>query len=378
MPHQFLQHGSIIFQFSARGNIQRECDRLPEWRTKARIPFSQNQEAAMPTKVLLTGADGFIGSHILEHLLSHTDWHLVCPCSWRRQGDPRRIREVVAGHDPRRAHIFTHDLRAPFSAGDIREMGEIEHIVNCASASHVTTSIAEPASFIRNNVDLAITMMELARILKPRKVVQISTDEVYGAAGEGQSFSEWSATCPSNPYSASKAAQEAIAMSYWRTYDIPLTITNTVNNFGERQDPEKFVAKVIRHVHRREEIPIHAYGGVPCKRFYLYARNHADAVMHILQRVDNVPCTGHNLPNRFNVSSRDEYDNLEMAKLVAGLMGMSLLYRIEDAHIERKGHDGRYALSVEKLEGTGWTAPYGFLESMERYVKWTLENRRWL
>lgn len=332
----------------------------------------------MPTKVLLTGADGFIGSHILSHILERTDWSLVCPCSWKRKGDPRRIREVLSEHDPQRVHVFTHDLRAPFSEGDIRDMGEVEHFVNCAAASHVTTSIVEPASFIRNNVDIAISVMELARIIKPRKVVQISTDEVYGAAGEGEFFSEWAATCPSNPYSASKAAQEAIAMSYWRTYGIPLTITNTVNNFGERQDPEKFVAKVIRKVYRREEIPIHAYDGVPCRRFYLYAGSHASAVLHILQNIDNTICTGHNLPNRFNVSSREEYDNLEMAELVAGIMGTPLLYRIEDAQIERRGHDGRYALSIDKIEGSGWVPPYGFAESMEKYVNWTIENKRWL
>lgn len=332
----------------------------------------------MPTKVLLTGADGFIGSHILSHLLEKTDWHLVCPCSWRRKGDPLRVREVIAGHDPGRVVVFTHDLRAPFSSGDIRGLGEVEHIVNCASASHVTTSIAEPEGFIRNNVDLAISVMELARTIRPAKVIQISTDEVYGAAGEGESFLEWAAICPSNPYSASKAAQEAIAMAYWRTYGIPLTITNTVNNFGERQDSEKFVAKAIRHLARGEELPIHAYNGVPCRRFYLYAGNHADAVLHILKNIDNTPCTGHNRPNRFNVSSRDELDNLEMAKLCATLMGASLIYRVEDAQIERRGHDGRYALSSDKIEGTGWRAPYGLVDSLEKYINWTLKNERWL
>lgn len=330
------------------------------------------------TAVLLTGADGFIGSHILEHLLENTDWRIVCPCSWRRQGDPRRVREILAGRDAGRVLVFTHDLTVPFSDGDIRAMGDIDHIVNCASASHVTTSIQNPRDFIRNNVDLAVTVMELARIVRPGKLVQVSTDEVYGAAGDGMSFPEWAPTCPSNPYSASKAAQEAIAMAYWRTYDTPLTITNTVNNFGERQDPEKFVAKVVRHVHGGEEIPIHAYGGTPSRRFYLHARNHADAILHILRTVDNVACTGHNLPNRFNVSSSDEYDNLEMARMIAGIMGRELVYRIEDAHIERKGHDGRYALDTAKIEGTGWKQPIPLLPAMERYISWTLENPRWL
>ncbi|MEX1061732.1 MAG: GDP-mannose 4,6-dehydratase, partial [Patescibacteria group bacterium] len=307
-----------------------------------------------------------------------TDWEIVCPCSWRRKGDPRRIREVTSHHDPSRTQIFTHGLTVPFCEGDIRSMGEIEHIVNCASASHVATSIVDPANFIRNNVNIAISVMELTRIIKPRKLVQISTDEVYGAAADGQSFPEWSPAVPSNPYSASKAAQEAIGISYWRTYDTPLTITNTVNNFGERQDPEKFVAKAIRHVFLKKELPIHAYGGVPSRRFYLHAENHASAVLHILRTIDNTPCTGHNLPNRFNVSSMDEYNNLEMAQIVAAIIGEDLIYRLEDAQIERKGHDGRYALAIEKLERTGWKAPYGFAESIQKYVTWTIDNKRWL
>lgn len=332
----------------------------------------------MPAKVLLTGADGFIGSHILSHLLETTEWHFVCPCSWRLRGDPRRIREVLQETDARRAHIFTHDLRVPFSEGDILDMGEIDYIVNCASASHVSTSIQDPVNFIRNNVDLAITIMELARKVQPSKLIHISTDEVYGAAGEGESFQEWAPVCPSNPYSASKASQEAIAMAYWRTYDTPLTITNTVNNFGERQDPEKFVAKLVHYIHRGMEIPIHAYSGLPCKRFYLYAKNHADAVRHILTNVENVSCTGHNKPVRFNVSSRDEFDNLEMAKLVSDIMGKKLFYRIEDAQIERKGHDGRYALDPSLIESSGWRPPYELQTSLERYVNWTVNNPRWL
>lgn len=332
----------------------------------------------MATNVLLTGADGFIGAHILSHILENTDWGVVCPCSWRQKGEPRRMREVLGRLGAERVRVFTHDLRVPFCEHDILEFGEISHIVNCASASHVTTSIRNPVGFIRNNVDLAVTMMELSRVLSPRQFVQVSTDEVYGAAGEGESFAEWAPICPSNPYSASKAAQEAIAMAYWRTYDVPLTITNTVNNFGEMQDPEKFVAKIVRHVVRGEELPIHAYNGRICKRFYLYARNHADAILHILRDIPNTPCTGHNRPNRFNVSSRVEFDNLEIAELVAGIIGKPLKYRIEDAAIERKGHDGRYALEPSKIEGTGWVPPYEFLPALEKYIEWTLKNPRWL
>jgi len=328
--------------------------------------------------VFLTGASGFIGSHLLDYFLEKTDWKLICPCSWKHKGEPKRILQVLKHHDETRVKIFTHDLVAPFTKMQIKEFGHIDYILNFASDSHVVRSIQSPGPFIRNNVDLIINVLELARIIKPEKLIVCSTDEVMGSAPEGVFFKEWSPVCPSNPYSSSKAAQEAIAMSYWRTYDIPLTITNTVNNFGEMQDPEKYIAKLIKQIYKGEKVDVHHYNGHVSKRFYLYVKNHADAALHILKNINNVVCDGYNLPNKFNISSEDELDNLQIAQLISNIVGKPLNYELVDAYIERRGHDGRYALDFSKIKNTGWEPPFKFTPSLDQTVKWTLEHPEWL
>lgn len=333
-------------------------------------------------RVLLTGAGGFIGSHALEHFLVKTEWELICPVTFRHKGVPERIvdsKHYQANQD--RVTIFTHDLTAPFSPVQLKRLeaeGGIDYVVNFASESHVDRSITEPVPFIRNNVECTLNLLELARELKPRAFVQVSTDEVYGPALAGTRHAEWSTIIPSNPYSASKAAQEAIAISYWRTYGVPVVITNTMNNIGERQDPEKFVPKVMRAVLNGEAVTVHGGKGAIGSRFYLHARNHADAILFLLQRVKPVLFPYADRPDRFNVVGDVELNNLELAQKIAGCMGRELKYRLEDFHSTRPGHDLRYALDGSKLAALGWRAPVDFDASLRKTVEWTMENPEWL
>ncbi|MEX2052792.1 MAG: GDP-mannose 4,6-dehydratase, partial [Candidatus Paceibacterota bacterium] len=233
--------------------------------------------------------------------------------------------------------------------------------------------------FIQNNVELIITMLELARRFQPKVFLQVSTDEVYGSAPLGTRYREWDTILPSNPYAASKAAQEAIAISYWRTYDVPLVITNTVNNFGENQDNEKYLSRLIKQIHTGETVTIHGNDQYIGGRYYLYVDNHADAIRHIIQNLPVKMCKGEqDRPLRFNVTSDDELDNREAAILVAELMGKELKYKLVDFHTERKGHDRRYALDGTKLKETGWVMPFGLKESLKKYIDWSLNNKRWL
>src|SRR5215472_5757316 len=126
--------------------------------------------------------------------------------------------------------------------------GAVDFCVNFAAESHVDRSIVEPRRFVLNNVETVITMLDWARQAKPRVFIQFSTDEVYGPAALGHAHGEWAPIVPSNPYSGSKAAQEAIAIAYWRTYGLPIVIVNSMNLFGERQEPEKLIPVVIRQV----------------------------------------------------------------------------------------------------------------------------------
>jgi len=334
-------------------------------------------------KVLLTGASGFIGSHMLEHILRETDWYVVCVCSWKHRGTPERIEEVLNGKEWRkRVTVITHDLISPFTEKTKQRIGKCDYIINCASESHVDRSIEEPVEFILNNINVALTLLEFAADPRyaPEAFVQISTDEVYGVAPEGVYHKEWSSIVPSNPYSASKAAQEALAIAYWRTYRIPLIITNTMNNFGEMQDTEKFIPKIIRAVMNGSTVSIHGTEESIGSRFYMHARNHADAVLWLLKNTTPTKFKEGDtiLPDRYNVVGDVEVNNLEMAQIIARILERPLKYELVNFHKTRPGHDRRYALDGTKLADLGWKAPYGFQQSLEKYVHWTLAHPNWL
>lgn len=331
-------------------------------------------------RALLTGASGFFGSHLLRHLLMNTDWEIVCIVSWKHKGTPERIENAWKDQDKNRVTIIRHDLEAPLTEQTKRRLGKIDYILNIASNSHVDRSISDPVPFVLGNVQLVVTMLELARELKPELFLQFSTDEVYGPAPQGVDFEEWSTILPSNPYSASKAAQEAIAISYWRTYGVPLVITNTMNIFGQTQDAEKFCALLIRNIYNGERVTIHGREGDIGSRYYLHARNAADAVLFI---VKNLPPKKYEedkttKPDRYNIVGDVELNNLDFAKMVAEIIGKPLIYKLEDFHRGRPGHDRRYALSGKKLKELGWKAPHDFRQSLENTIKWTLENKFWL
>lgn len=331
------------------------------------------------TRVLLTGAAGFLGSHALRHLLVNTDWHVVCPVSFNHKGLPERLTAVVEPHQWDRVDIVRCDLAAPIADTTSRLFGHIDYVVNYASESHVDRAIHDPVPFVRNNVDLALHLLEWARHSKPKAFVQISTDEVYGDAPVGYDPAEWDPVIPSNPYSASKAAQEAIAISYWRTYNLPLIIVNCMNLVGEMQDPEKYVPRIITQVQAGHTVNVHASpDGTIGSRFYLHARNLADAVLHLLRRAAPAQHPQADRPDKWHVVGEREVDNLTMAQTIADLIGKPLHYDLVDFHSSRPGHDLRYSLSGKKLASTGWTPPVGLDESLKRLVEWTLDNPLWL
>lgn len=333
------------------------------------------------TRVLLTGASGFVGSHVLRHLLTNTDWRITCLASFRHRGNTDRIRLAVTGldDDMKRTRVLTHDLTAPISPVLAHEIGPVDYILNVASESHVDRSIEEPASFIQNNVALITNMLDYARGTSIRKFLHVSTDEVYGPAGRGHAHREWiDQYLPSNPYSASKAAQESIAYSYWRTYGVPLILTNTMNIIGEMQDPEKFIPMTLRRVLTGQTVPIHASpNGEIGSRFYLHARNQADALLHVLW-CETPTFEDSATPAKFHVVGEREVNNLEMAEMVARFAGKPLRHELVDFHSSRPGHDLRYALDGSRLAETGWKAPLTLEDSLERTVSWTLDRPEWL
>ena len=334
----------------------------------------------MAKTLLLTGIAGFAGSHALEHIMENTDWNVIGLATFRHFGDPLRL--ALDAYDPDRIKMFHCDLRSDVSERIIDKMGPVDYIWHLAAESHVDRSIAFPRHFIENNTSSTITVMELARKLKPSVVIQISTDEVYGPAKIDENFVEWSPIVPSNPYSASKACQEAVAISYWRTYDVPVIITNTMNLIGERQDTEKFIPKVISNVFNGRTVTVHGSpnGGMIGSRFYIHARNHADALLYI---TNNLPPLHFmrdvvDKPSRYNVRGEREVNNLDMAKMIAHILGKELRYELVDHHATRPGHDPRYALDDTRLRALGWKPPIPLYESLKKTIEWTLKNPEWL
>lgn len=327
----------------------------------------------MSKRVLLTGIGGFVGSHLMSHLLKNTDYEIVGIASWRHKGMPTRVAEDENyKKDINRVKIITHDLSAPITPDLIERIGHIDVILNLASDSHVDRSITDPVPFVTNNVAVALNMLEFARICKPELFLQFSTDEVYGQAKKGEYHKEWDAIKPSNPYSASKAAQENLAVAYWRTYSVPVIITNTMNIYGQYQDKEKFVPLVIDKIMKGETVMIHGY---PDKkeagtRFYLHARNIADAITFIVQNVEPKLYPEIDRPERFNVVGEVELDNLTLAQKIADLLGKELKYEIVSFHASRPGHDLRYALDGKKLKDYGHTYPVSFEDSLKATVEW--------
>jgi dTDP-glucose 4,6-dehydratase len=353
----------------------------------------------MAKRVLFTGHGGFVGHHCLEYFLANTDWELICLDSFRHKGTVLRVNEVVENNP--RVKTYIHDLTVPIDPqlenlifersiddrGVVREK-PIHMIINMASESAVERSTVDPTACLSNNWHLAINMLEFARRCEGLEAFfQISTDEVYGEAPPApDAHIEWSPILPSNPYAASKAAQEAMAISYWRTYNLPIVITNTMNIIGERQDPEKFLPKIIQKVARGEEMPI--YGDSEDSigtRIYLHAKNMADALVFLSKKpvtryldLVKVGKTGDTRPDRYNICGEDEVNNLELAKMVADIMKKELKYHLVPSESARPGYDRRYALDGSKMAALGWEAPMTLRESLEMVVAWTLGNPHWV
>lgn len=342
-------------------------------------------------KIVVTGADGFIGHHFVEHLLVSGERDIVAMCSFHHGGvgarflKSPRISQAMADGAVRAVAV---DLTHPYPAKLLDFVDGADAMVCFASRSHVDTSLVpdEAAQFFRDNSNIALAELEIARKVRPKVFVLISTDEVYGPAHVGQKHAEWSVIAPSNPYSASKAAQEAAAFAWWRAFGVPVVIINSMNIVGERQHPEKFLPMVMHKVASGERVKIHAVMGADGKwtigsRHFIHARNLASAVMFILARhAGGGPRYRYGeveRPPRYHVAG-EEMTNLELAQEVAAEMGMPLDYELFDAHSARPGHDLRYALDDSLIRGMGWSPPIQLRESIRRIVRWTMENPEWM
>ena len=207
------------------------------------------------------------------------------------------------------------------------------------------------------------------------KILYFSTDEVFGPAPEGVAYKEWDRYNSGNPYSATKAGAEELCLAYANTYGLDLMITHTMNVFGERQHPEKFIPMVIRKVRDGECVTIHSNSDrtKAGSRHYIHARDVVDAVLTLFEQ-------GGEKGEKYNIVGERELDNLELAQEIAKIVGKELHYNMVDFHSARPGHDLRYALDGTKMrEEFGWEPKLKVTERLAEVVEWTLENdKRWL
>jgi dTDP-glucose 4,6-dehydratase len=341
----------------------------------------------VPDRALLTGAAGFAGSHALRHLLVNTDWLITCPVSLDNKGHLGRLSHAWAGvaDAQARVRVVPCDLARPL-------FGRPDWIISYASASHVDRSITGPAPFVRNNVELMLTLLEFARTVPDlRAFVHVSTDEVFGPSYDGELHAEDAQHRPSNPYAASKSCQSQLGFAWWRTYGVPFVEVYGCNMFGEiAQDREKFFPKVMAAVAAGEPVPVHAAAdGTPGSRFWQHARNVADAILFICEHVTPARYADAGAmdpagqcretpasiaPSRFCVTSGDRVSNLDLARTVAGAMGRPLSYELTDYHSSRPGHDLAYGIDGSRLAALGWQPPVDFATGVKRTVAWTLEH----
>lgn len=332
-------------------------------------------------KYLVTGASGLMGAHVVVHLLKNTDSDsITLPVTFKHRGSQDRINYIYSKDSSaaKRIKIVHCDLSQPLSKNIYNSFGNPDYVINCASESHVNRSIDSPATFIINNVSLMCNMLDWAREVGVEKFLHVSTDEVYGPGSKYRTNKEWKDLhLPSNPYAASKAAQEDIALAYWRTYGVPIGIVNSMNIIGETQDSEKYMAMLMKKIFSGQKVSVHSNGGEIGSRYYLHARSLASGLVHILSQ-DFAKYGEKDLPLRMHIAGEKRIDNLELAKMVSSISGKILDYELVDPNQERPGHDMHYALAGENLAKSGWKHPVEIEKSIESVVKWTMNNPEWL
>ena len=206
----------------------------------------------MSKKILITGGAGFIAHHVVDLILKKTDWEIVTLDRLDFSGNLNRLQEVVRSYDKinqKRVKVVFHDLKAEINPEVKALIGKVDYIAHLAAGSHVDRSIKYPLEFVKDNVLGTANMLEFARSIDSlEKFIYFSTDEVFGPALKGKQFKENERYNSTNPYSASKAGGEELVVAYENTYGLPSIITHTMNVFGERQNPEKFIPMVIKKV----------------------------------------------------------------------------------------------------------------------------------
>ncbi|MCK5241659.1 dTDP-glucose 4,6-dehydratase [bacterium] len=313
-------------------------------------------------RVLVTGGAGFIGSHYVDlRLKKHPQDQVVVLDKLTYAGNPANLK------DAKKNSHFT------FVRGDICNAKLVERviqqhgidiIINFAAETHVDRSILHPEDFAKTDVLGTQVLLEAVRKFKLKRFLQISTDEVYGSIEKG-GFRETDPLKPSSPYSASKAGGDLQVLAYRHTYNLPVLITRSSNNFGPRQYPEKLIPLFVTNA--IEDKPLPLYGDGLNTRDWIYVEDNCSGLDYVLEK---------GKPGEiYNIGAGNTKTNKEITSAILKLLKKpcSLIRRVPD----RLGHDRRYALNMKKTRDMGCQTQWAFTRALQTTVQWYLDNPQW-
>lgn len=315
-------------------------------------------------KVLCTGSAGFVCHHVIKHILDNTDWDIVCLIRLNNTGNLKNL-SFLQGNP--RAKFVYHDLKFTINETVREYIGEVDYILHLGANSHVDRSITHPKEFFEDNVMGTVNLLEYMRLYMPKaRLINFSTDEVYGAAPDGYKYKEEDRFRPSNPYAGSKASQSLAGYCYFNTYGLDIINTFMMNVFGADQNPEKLMPKAIKYALERKPMPVFAQLDgdklvAVGTRHWLDIRNVGDALVFLLEN---------GVKGEFyNIVGTEELTNEEVVLKINKLLGTEPLIEYVDWHSSRPGHDRRYAIDGTKLAQLGWIPKIGFDEGIKNLIE---------
>ena len=315
------------------------------------------------TKLLVTGGSGFIGCNFIEYMLKTYPNYEVINLDLLTYAGCLENNGAVQDYPQYR---FIHgDIRDREFIFELFEKEQFDWVVNFAAESHVDRSIEDTSSFLTTNVLGTQVLMDACRCYGVKRFHQVSTDEVYGdlLLEDDTLFTEMLPLKASSPYSASKASSDLLALSYWRTFKLPVTISRCSNNYGPFQFPEKLIPLMILKAMKNEKLPV--YGTGENIRDWLHVWDHCQAIDFILHkgRIGEV----------YNVGGNNEYSNLTIVKLILDELGKS--YELIEFVKDRPGHDLRYAIDSSKIKyELGWEPLYTFEDALRSTISWYVDK----
>ena len=308
--------------------------------------------------ILITGNCGFIGSHFLRYMMnSYQKDSFICLDALTYAGNEENIKDLIG------------DERLTQYVGTVCDAKLVESIfathkpdivVHFAAETHVDRSIAGPQVFLETNVMGTGVLLDACLRHGSVRFHHVSTDEVYGALplGEGNLFTESDPLQPTSPYAASKASSDLLALSYYKTYGLPVTVSRCSNNYGTHQYPEKLIPLMIQKALRDEPLPV--YGDGLNVRDWIHVLDHCRGIDVILQK---------GMPGEvYNIGANEEVANIDLVKRILDCVGKS--YELITYVDDRLGHDRRYAINSEKLQTLGWKPEYTLGDALGEVVEW--------